>query len=176
MSSKRNRFKSQQDMFGASVRVKRDVDPVPGSSYDALSPADPTPPDRASGGRVNELVDVAGAEQGNQGPVRLVEKLAKTVERRRKETDAHEHLGTDRAGRSLDAAISLPDRPHRSYGDEIVCLSVEQVARRYSISPASVWRWVGKGKFPAPRKLTSGSTRWSVADLEKYERMTGLRP
>lgn len=49
-------------------------------------------------------------------------------------------------------------------------LSVQQVAARYSVSVASIWRWVALGKFPHPCKQTSGTSRWAIANLEAYER------
>lgn len=52
-------------------------------------------------------------------------------------------------------------------------LSVNSVARRYGVSVATIWRWVALGKFPAPWKLASGTSRWAIADLEAYERTLG---
>lgn len=52
-------------------------------------------------------------------------------------------------------------------------LGVENVARRYDVSVASIWRWVSAGKFPRPRKLAGGTTRWSIADLEAHEQTLG---
>ncbi len=53
---------------------------------------------------------------------------------------------------------------------EVHFLSVREVARRYSTSIASIWRWVAQGIFPRPYKVAPGSTRWSVADLYAYDR------
>lgn len=36
------------------------------------------------------------------------------------------------------------------------------------VSPATIWRWVRDGKFPAPFKLGAGVTCWYVVDVEKY--------
>lgn len=44
-----------------------------------------------------------------------------------------------------------------------------EIARRYSISRPTVWRWVKQGKFPKPLKLGGGSSRWKLKDLEAWE-------
>lgn len=44
-----------------------------------------------------------------------------------------------------------------------------EIARRYSISRPTVWRWVKEGKFPKPLKLGGGSSRWKLRDLEAWE-------
>ena len=48
-------------------------------------------------------------------------------------------------------------------------LNVEQVARRYNTSIASIWRWKSEGHFPAPVRVGKGCTRWRLSDLEAYE-------
>lgn len=48
-------------------------------------------------------------------------------------------------------------------------LSDKSVATRYDSSRATVWRWVKEGKLPRPIKLTNGTTRWKVSDLETWE-------
>jgi len=35
----------------------------------------------------------------------------------------------------------------------------------FSISPATVWRWVKRGTLPAPRKISLGVTAWNVGQL-----------
>lgn len=52
-------------------------------------------------------------------------------------------------------------------------LSDKGVADRYSISRASVWRWVQENKLPKPIKLAAGTTRWKLADLEQFEAQQG---
>ena len=47
--------------------------------------------------------------------------------------------------------------------------SDKSVAARYDSSRATIWRWVKEGRFPKPVKLTNGTTRWKLADLEKWE-------
>lgn len=48
-------------------------------------------------------------------------------------------------------------------------LSDKSVASRYDSSRATVWRWVKEGQLPRPVKLTNGSTRWKITDLEAWE-------
>lgn len=48
-------------------------------------------------------------------------------------------------------------------------LSDKSVAARYDSSRATIWRWVQEGKLPKPVKLTNGTTRWKLCDLEKWE-------
>ena len=48
-------------------------------------------------------------------------------------------------------------------------LSDKSVSKRYEISRPTVWRWTQEGKLPRPVKLTNGSTRWKLTDLEQWE-------
>lgn len=48
-------------------------------------------------------------------------------------------------------------------------LSVKLVATRYCVTPATIWRWRKTQSFPPPLKLTNGSTRWLISDLELWE-------
>ena len=52
---------------------------------------------------------------------------------------------------------------------ETLYLSVKQVADRFGVSTASVWRWMRTGDFPRAVKLSSGTTRWRLADIEAWE-------
>ncbi|UWR21289.1 AlpA family transcriptional regulator [Sulfitobacter sp. S190] len=61
----------------------------------------------------------------------------------------------DRSGCALCAESYLSDR---------------SVSHRYGISRATVWRWAEKnGNFPAPVKLSKGTSRWKFSDLVKFE-------
>lgn len=56
-------------------------------------------------------------------------------------------------------------------------LSDREVARRYSVSRPTVWRWVKEvDSFPQPVKIAKGTTRWRLNDLEEYERACGSLP
>lgn len=48
-------------------------------------------------------------------------------------------------------------------------LTVAQVARRYSVSTDTIWRWRRNDCFPPPVKIGSNCTRWRQSDLELYE-------
>ncbi|MBT4129243.1 MAG: AlpA family phage regulatory protein [Candidatus Marinimicrobia bacterium] len=47
--------------------------------------------------------------------------------------------------------------------------SDKQVANRFEVSRATVWRWVKEGLFPKPVKLSAGCTRWKLSDIEQWE-------
>lgn len=49
-------------------------------------------------------------------------------------------------------------------------LSDRQVAARYSVHRVTPWKWVERGTFPKPVKLTPGCTRWRLSDVEQWER------
>jgi len=44
-----------------------------------------------------------------------------------------------------------------------------QLAERYSVSRASIWRWVRTGQLPQPIYLASGTTRWNLEDVVQHE-------
>lgn len=48
-------------------------------------------------------------------------------------------------------------------------LNVSQVASRLNVSSATIWRWVRQDEFPAPVKLSRGTTRWRLSDIAEYE-------
>jgi prophage regulatory protein len=48
-------------------------------------------------------------------------------------------------------------------------LTVEQVAHRFSVSSATIWRWVRERRFPDPIRIGPRSTRWRRADIEDVE-------
>lgn len=49
-------------------------------------------------------------------------------------------------------------------------LSVQDVARRYSISIQTVWRHTKHNPdFPKPIKILNGSTRWRMSDILAFE-------
>lgn len=50
------------------------------------------------------------------------------------------------------------------------CLSVDQVAKRFGVSRAAIWRWSADSiGFPASIKLTRGTTRWKLSELIAFE-------
>jgi predicted DNA-binding transcriptional regulator AlpA len=48
-------------------------------------------------------------------------------------------------------------------------ISVKQVAARYGIDTATVWRWCKADAFPQPIRLGLRVTRWAIADLEAHD-------
>ena len=70
----------------------------------------------------------------------------------------------------------------RSVGNLILCatrasqgadmqkfISDKQLAERYEVSRATVWRWSSSGRLPQPVHLSPGCTRWRVAEIEQRE-------
>lgn len=50
-------------------------------------------------------------------------------------------------------------------------LSADQVANRYNVHRASIYRWAKEADFPKPIKLGDNCTRWSLEDIEAWEQM-----
>ena len=50
-----------------------------------------------------------------------------------------------------------------------IYLTDRQVAKRFGVSRASIWRWMKEEGFPTPLRLTAGCTRWRLEDVEKWE-------
>nr|WP_298377693.1 AlpA family phage regulatory protein [uncultured Halomonas sp.] len=49
-------------------------------------------------------------------------------------------------------------------------LTVRQVAHRYGVGVATIWRWSrNRDDFPQPRKLGDNCTRWAMSDLKVWE-------
>ncbi|MBF9645423.1 AlpA family phage regulatory protein [Streptococcus pseudopneumoniae] len=40
---------------------------------------------------------------------------------------------------------------------------------RYPVAPATIWRWVKLGKFPAPVRLGPQTSAWKVEDLDAWD-------
>jgi len=53
--------------------------------------------------------------------------------------------------------------------DQTEWLTVSQLANRFNVSTASIWRWVRDDKFPAPIRVSNRCTRWRRADIEQHE-------
>jgi len=52
---------------------------------------------------------------------------------------------------------------------EITYLRAKDLAKRLSISTATVWRLAANEGLPKPRKLTPSITVWSIKDIEAWE-------
>ena len=48
-------------------------------------------------------------------------------------------------------------------------VSVLDLAQRYHINRATVWRWAQRGIIPAPVKLSEQCTRWRLAEIERCD-------
>jgi predicted DNA-binding transcriptional regulator AlpA len=58
-------------------------------------------------------------------------------------------------------AMREPERPF---------LSDVAVAARYAVSRPTIWRWTkAQCGFPQPIKVSSGTTRWRLEDLQRYD-------
>jgi predicted DNA-binding transcriptional regulator AlpA len=44
-----------------------------------------------------------------------------------------------------------------------------QLAERFGVDRVTIWKWVKRGGFPKPVKLSPGCTRWRMADIEAWE-------
>lgn len=50
-------------------------------------------------------------------------------------------------------------------------LSDTAVAQRYAVSRPTIWRWTKSlANFPQPAKLSPGTTRWRLIDLQAFDR------
>jgi prophage regulatory protein len=47
------------------------------------------------------------------------------------------------------------------------------LSKRYSVSRATIWRWVREGRLPKPVKLGPGCTRWPMSAIEQFEAEAG---
>lgn len=68
------------------------------------------------------------------------------------------------------SALARPKALAGTRAPERIVLTVMEVARRYGVSRATIWRWKSAGLgFPAPVQLSKGTTRWYRADLDAYD-------
>jgi prophage regulatory protein len=44
-----------------------------------------------------------------------------------------------------------------------------EIAERYGVSRITPWVWARNGDFPQPIKLSPGTTRWRLSEVEAYE-------
>lgn len=43
-----------------------------------------------------------------------------------------------------------------------------QLEKLFKVSPATIYRWIKEGKFPAPIHLGANMVRWKVSDIETW--------
>ena len=75
------------------------------------------------------------------------------VRKRRKKTKKGEGAGAKILA-SLSPSVYLSDR---------------DLAARYRITRASIWRWIDTRALPKPIQFSPGCTRWRLSDLERWE-------
>ena len=78
----------------------------------------------------------------------------------RAEVDTLSRLILD-AGEEAAPQVTPPQgSPERAY------LSVRDVAERYHVTPATIYRWAREGRFPGGSYWGPRTRRWSAAELE----------
>lgn len=51
-----------------------------------------------------------------------------------------------------------------------IFLTAKQVATRYGVGIATIWRWSrDRDDFPKPKKLGDNCTRWCLSNLAQWE-------
>lgn len=60
--------------------------------------------------------------------------------------------------------------------EEVVYLSVAQMAERYGVSTVTIWRWSVIGKIPRPVRLTPRTTRWRKDEVAAYDERRNAEP
>lgn len=48
-------------------------------------------------------------------------------------------------------------------------LTAKQIANRYDVGVATIWRWAREGTMPKPIKIGPNCTRWKLDEIEKWE-------
>lgn len=43
------------------------------------------------------------------------------------------------------------------------------LAKRFGVHRCSIWRWCKEKNFPSPVRLSPGTTRWKLADVQQWE-------
>lgn len=72
--------------------------------------------------------------------------------------------------------MSMSDLKHNSPAQEKY-LTVRDIADRYSVSIATVWRWTAeRPEFPAPVKLGAACTRWKLSQVTVFEGRMEAQP
>jgi prophage regulatory protein len=60
----------------------------------------------------------------------------------------------------------------REYGADVY-FSDKDLARRFGVGRATIWRWVRDQGFPEPVKLSPHCTRWRLDDVQAWEGQRG---
>jgi len=65
--------------------------------------------------------------------------------------------------------MAAKTKPQTTSKSSVEFLNAKQVANRYGVHPASIYRWAKESNFPKPIKLGPNVTRWRLADLGEWE-------
>lgn len=76
-----------------------------------------------------------------------------------------EHLRRSPASINTPAPSTLQPKMHNG-GDRL--LRLNEVCELLGTSTSTVWRWVKEDRLPRPIRLSSGSTRWSSSELDRW--------
>lgn len=57
----------------------------------------------------------------------------------------------------------MANRTHTLY------LSDRDLAARYNVCRATIWRWTQAGRLPQPIQFSPGCTRWNLEEVESFE-------
>ncbi len=52
---------------------------------------------------------------------------------------------------------------------------VNEVSKRFDVTPCTIWRWVNDGFFPEPYRLGPRATRWHEDDIREFEIRSATR-
>lgn len=55
------------------------------------------------------------------------------------------------------------------FNSSTIYFTVEELAERYQVSTATIWRWKRDGRFPSAVKVGPGCTRWRLSDIIEHE-------
>ncbi|TGD61190.1 AlpA family phage regulatory protein [Tabrizicola sp. WMC-M-20] len=98
---------------------------------------------------------------------------------------------TDAGAQSVPASPDEPKKPAPKRAPRVVpgpesppateaespLISDQAVAKRYGVSRPTIWRWTNTlSGFPQPIKLSGGTTRWKLADLQTFDRSRSESP
>ena len=93
--------------------------------------------------------------------------LRQADRRRTRRSDRSAPASKKGGGTTAVAPDHPPDSP---LAQEERYLSVKQVARRFSVAVATIWRWsTDSSDFPKPVRPGPGATRWPLDELEAFE-------
>ena len=81
--------------------------------------------------------------------------------------------GTVAAGQSHRSNTSSKQSGLRAQEDchapKCKFLRDKDVAALFNVSKQTIWRWASsEGDFPRPIRIAKGTTRWAVADVDRY--------